>query len=143
MKFRRKSAEEPLETTASPDAPEDVEPVDADAAASAPASSGGPRDVDDVEDLDDVERVDLGSLLLTAVEGLEIRLQVDEGTDQVQSVLHAGPDGAVELRAFAAPRHGDLWGEIRPRIAADLRTMDARLYAKGPMGLAADFAAAG
>ena len=26
----------------------------------------------------------------------------------------AGPDGALELRAFAAPRGGDLWSEARP-----------------------------
>ena len=31
----------------------------------------------------------------------------------------AGADGAVELRAFAAPRGGDLWDEIRPQIAAE------------------------
>ena len=31
---------------------------------------------------------------------------------------------------------------FRPRVAGDLRTMDRRLYATGPMGLAADFAAA-
>ena len=30
---------------------------------------------------------------------------------------------------------------FRPRIAGDLREMDRRLYAAGPMGLAADFAA--
>ena len=30
---------------------------------------------------------------------------------------------------------------FRPRVADDLRTMDRRLYATGPMGLAADFAA--
>jgi acyl CoA:acetate/3-ketoacid CoA transferase len=28
---------------------------------------------------------------------------------------------------------------FRPRVADDLRTMDRRLYATGPMGLAADF----
>ena len=36
----------------------------------------------------------------------------------------------------------DVLGQMgfRPRVADDLRTMDARLYATGPMGLAADFA---
>jgi len=29
---------------------------------------------------------------------------------------------------------------FRPRVADDLRTTDRRVYAKGPMGLAADFA---
>ena len=32
----------------------------------------------------------------------------------------AGPDGALELRAFAAPRNGDLWSEMRPQIAAEV-----------------------
>ena len=31
----------------------------------------------------------------------------------------AAQDGAVELRAFAAPRNGDLWSEVRPQIAAE------------------------
>ena len=31
---------------------------------------------------------------------------------------------------------------FRPRVAEDLRTTDLRLYAGGPMGLAADFGAA-
>jgi hypothetical protein len=110
VKFRRKSAEDRIDAT-----PEgDVETTDADQ-----ASVTGPWDVDDVDDLDAVERVDLGSLVLTPVDGLELRLQVDEANERVQSVMHAGPEGAVELRAFAAPRDGDLWAEVRPRIAAE------------------------
>jgi hypothetical protein len=38
----------------------------------------------------------------------------------VQSVVLAGPNGALELRAFAAPRNGDLWTDVRPQIAADM-----------------------
>jgi hypothetical protein len=45
---------------------------------------------------------------------------VDETSGNVQSVMFAGPEGALELRVFAAPRHGDLWSEVRPQIAADL-----------------------
>ena len=36
--------------------------------------------------------------------GLELQLQVDEASGQVVAVVLAGEDGAVELRAFAAPR---------------------------------------
>jgi hypothetical protein len=112
VKFRRKSAE-----------PVDGTPVEdpADEAPIVEAPTTGPWDVDDLPGglEDGVERVDLGSLLLTNVEGLEIRLQVDEATEEVQSVMLAGAEGAVELRAFAAPRGGDLWDEIRPRIAAE------------------------
>jgi hypothetical protein len=34
--------------------------------------------------------------------------------------MFAGPEGALELKVFAAPRNGDLWNEVRPQIAADL-----------------------
>jgi hypothetical protein len=79
----------------------------------------GPYDADELPD-DGVERVDLGSLLIEPEQGRELRLQVDEASGNVQSVILAGPDGAIELRAFAAPRNGDLWSEVRPQIAADM-----------------------
>ncbi len=82
-------------------------------------TSVGPYDADELPD-DGVERVDLGSLLIQPEEGRELRLQVDEASGNVQSVILAGPDGAIELRAFAAPRNGDLWSEIRPQIAAEM-----------------------
>ncbi len=79
----------------------------------------GPFDADDLPD-DGVERVDLGSLLIAPQDGRELRLQVDEASGEVQSVMLAGADGALEIRAFAAPRNGDLWSEVRPQIAAEM-----------------------
>ena len=109
MRFRRKSVDD-----------DTVEPVggDVDATASDPGLDG-PYDADELPD-DDPERVDLGSLLIAPEPGRELRLQVDEASGQVQSVMLAGNDGAVEIRAFAAPRNGDLWSEVRPQIAADM-----------------------
>lgn len=79
----------------------------------------GPWDSTDTLD-DGLDRVDLGSLLVAPREGSELRLQVDEASGEVQSVMVAGEEGALELRAFAAPRGGDLWSEVRPQIAADV-----------------------
>jgi hypothetical protein len=79
----------------------------------------GPWDSEEVLD-DGLERVDLGSLRVAPREGAELRLQVDENTGEVQSVMLAAEEGALELRAFAAPRNGDLWSEVRPQIAADI-----------------------
>ncbi|WP_432478600.1 DUF3710 domain-containing protein [Nocardioides sp. GXQ0305] len=116
MRFGRRSRPEA--------APEET-PAEAQAVDDAPAveeqevPTGGPFDAEDVEG-DGVERVDLGSLLIPPVDGAELRLQVDERTQQVQAVLLAGSDGALELRAFAAPRNGDLWTEVRPQLAADM-----------------------
>lgn len=107
MKFRRKSAGPGADEVETPE----------EAAPAAPAV--GPFDVDELPE-DGVERVDLGSLLIAPEEDRELRLQVDETTGEVQSVMLASADGAVELRAFAAPRGGDLWSDVRPRIAADM-----------------------
>ena len=109
MKFRRKSAgpgADEVETARRRRAEPAAPPV-------------GPFDVDELPE-DGVERVDLGSLLIAPEDGRELRLQVDETTGEVQSVMLASSDGAVELRAFAAPRGGDLWSDVRPRIAADM-----------------------
>ncbi|WP_395659106.1 DUF3710 domain-containing protein [Nocardioides sp.] len=115
MKFRRKSAEvDPAPETEGPEAEESVEETP-----EVQPRVGGPYDVDDVDEDDPTQRMDLGSLLIAPAAGTEVRLQVDEQTEQVQSVLIAGEDGALELRAFAAARGSDLWGEVRPKIAAD------------------------
>lgn len=79
----------------------------------------GPWDSGEVPD-DGRGRIDLGSLRLAPTNGVELRIQVDDATQEVQSVLLAAPDGGLELRAFAAPRHGDLWSEIRPQLVADV-----------------------
>jgi hypothetical protein len=106
VKFRRKVTEDPLDD----DLVVDVDDGSAD--------EGGPFDADDLESTEG--RVDLGALLLLPVEGTELQLQVDEASGFVSSVMFTGPDGALELKVFAAPRNGDLWSEVRPQIAADL-----------------------
>lgn len=113
--FRRKSRSEPVEPDALDDQVDDV----AEGAAGADGPVQGPWDADDVGD-DGIERVDLGSLRVAPTQGTELRLQVDEQTGEVQSAMLAADDGAIELRAFAAPRGGDLWSEVRPQIAADV-----------------------
>jgi hypothetical protein len=96
----------------------------------------GPHDADAIDLEDGVERLDLGGLLIAPSAGRELRLQVDEATQQVQSVLVAGQDGAVELKPFAAPRNGDLWAEIWPQIADDMRRRGGRVdQREGPHGV--------
>jgi uncharacterized protein DUF3710 len=70
-------------------------------------------------DEEDPGRVDLGGLLVKGRPGFELRLQVDEESQQVAAVLLVGEEGAVELRPFAAPRNADIWTDIRRQIAAE------------------------
>jgi hypothetical protein len=114
VKFRRRSAADDTS-----DQVDEATRADDPTEESAAASAAGPFDADDLPD-DDVKRVDLGSLLIEPEAGRELRLQVDEKSGSVQSVVLAGKDGAIEVRAFAAPRNGDLWSEVRPQIAADM-----------------------
>jgi hypothetical protein len=96
--------------------------------------AGGPLDSEELSK-DNVERVDLGSLLIAPEENRELRLQVDEASGQVQAVMLAGPDGAVELRAFGASRNEDLWAEVRPKIAADVAQQGGTATEReGPFG---------
>ena len=98
--------------------------------------SRGPWDVSEVSvDEEGGDRIDLGSLLVTPHEGLDLQLQVDEASDQVIAVILAGETGAVELRAFAAPRHGDIWDSVRRHVAGEVARMGGTATeVEGPWG---------
>ncbi|MEZ0580867.1 DUF3710 domain-containing protein [Nocardioides sp. MH1] len=122
MKFRRKAGtvSDDIEGDGAPETGAEAsdDRTSGDSADLSEGNGDGPYDYDDLPD-DGVGRVDLGALLVAPVAGRDLRVQVDERSGEVRSVVLAGPDGAVELRAYAAPRNGDLWSEVRPQIAAD------------------------
>lgn len=80
----------------------------------APAPEFGPWDVRHAPG--DVQRLDLGSLQIPAIEGVEVRVQAnpDGGIEQV--VLVDG-ESALQLGVFAAPRTAGIWDEVRDEIA--------------------------
>ena len=89
------------------------------AGARAGGSARGPYDSGEVSDDDGVQRVDLGGLLVVPVEGVELRLEADQATGAVSSVVLATEDAALELRPLAAPKSGGLWDEVRGEIVAE------------------------
>ncbi|HEX6500808.1 MAG TPA: DUF3710 domain-containing protein [Micromonosporaceae bacterium] len=78
----------------------------------------GPYDADDAPE--DVERLDLGSLKIPAVPGVEVRIQADEN-GAIQQVVLVHGDSALQIGAFAAPRSEGIWEEVRAEIADSLR----------------------
>jgi len=84
--------------------------------------SGGPFDLTEVEESDAMEaqRIDLGSLQIPLIEGLEIRVEVDEGTNQPMAITLIRGAGAVQVRLFSAPRSGGGWREARADISRSL-----------------------
>lgn len=117
MRFRRKERLDPIADTQSDPGEPEAEDV-ADQAGNERAR--GPLDSEELPAQGSVERIDLGSLLIEPAPDRELRLQVDQSSGAVQAIHLVGPDGVLELRAFAAPRNGDLWAETRPVIAAEV-----------------------
>lgn len=77
--------------------------------------SAGPFDATEVDD--DGGRLDLGALRITGREGMELRLEIDQEQQHVIAATAVIGESALQLQAFAAPRTGGLWADIRSEIA--------------------------
>lgn len=100
-----------------------------DVASGAPAETGtGPWDAADAPDRPgSVGRIDLGSLRVPAVDGMQIRLENPGGAGQeVSAAVLVLAGSTLELRAFAAPRTTGIWDELREDITAELTRAKAR-----------------
>jgi hypothetical protein len=80
----------------------------------------GPYDVDEAPD-DDLERLDLGSLKIPALPGVEVQIQANEQGEVAAVALIAGAN-AVQLGVFAAPRTEGIWDEVRGELHAGLKS---------------------
>lgn len=96
--------------------PADDEDETGAGARTAAARTTGPWDVTEVDGRDG--RVDLGALWMRGVQGMELRLEVDQESQQVNAATAVLGDSALQVQAFAAPRSAGLWDEIRSEIAA-------------------------
>jgi len=119
---------------------------DAHAARSGPSGSAltGPFDISQVV-TGELLRIDFGSLLVPAVDGMQVRLELNEEQQPV-AVSVVLEDTVLQLQAFAAPRSEGIWDEIRQEIAEGIRGSQGRAHeAAGPFGreLRADVPAPG
>ncbi|SDE37411.1 DUF3710 domain-containing protein [Auraticoccus monumenti] len=96
----------------------------------------GPFDISEVDlEADDIKRVDLGALVITPREGMELRLQVAQDSGQVVSAMVLVGQSALELAVFAAPRSGGLWAEIRADVIEATRAQrGSTTLVEGPFG---------
>jgi hypothetical protein len=90
----------------------------------------------DIEPLPGRARIDLGSMIITGFGGAELRLQVAEETQQIVSAMLINGDSALELGAYAAPRSGGLWPELREEIVeAATEAGGSAALVEGPFGV--------
>jgi hypothetical protein len=91
-----------------------AEPAREPSPARAPA---GPYDVSEAPP--GVTRLDLGSLRIPSVPGVEVRVQANQ-QGVVQQVFLVHGDSALQLGVFAAPRTESIWDEVRAEIRKSL-----------------------
>lgn len=109
------------------DAPDSVDAVEE----ARPAR--GPKDQSAVAGLEG--RLDLGSVWLRGVPGMELRLEVDEPRQKVIAAQLVIGDSQMQVQAFAAPRSSGIWDEIRDEIAQSLATGGGTAEEiEGPLG---------
>lgn len=87
------------------------EPDRADAPA--PPEHTGPYDVADAPDED---RIDLSGLQVPMVDGMELRLEMDQRTRAVTGANLVLDGSSLQLQAFAAPKSRSLWDEVRASL---------------------------
>lgn len=109
------------DAAADPDAPPPVAEYD---------RAEGPFDLSEADEADPAagQRIDLGCLQIPMLEGLEIRVEVEQTSNEPVAVTLVKGEGAVQVRAFAAPRSGGAWAEayrdIRQQLISDGGTVD-------------------
>ncbi|HLS34425.1 MAG TPA: DUF3710 domain-containing protein [Brevibacterium sp.] len=79
----------------------------------------GPFDVDD--DVPERHRLSMGALAVPVLDGMQIRLETEDGTDRVLGVTMVHGKAAMQLQVFAAPRGEGIWRSIREEIADSVR----------------------
>lgn len=93
----------------------------------------GPYDVSEWPEIDG--RLDLGALRVPIGRGMQVRLDLEQGSGRVIGVTLSFGASHAQLQVFAAPRSLGLWDELRPELARGLvDSGGAAEVVKGTMG---------
>ncbi|WP_349897977.1 DUF3710 domain-containing protein [Parafrigoribacterium soli] len=104
-------------------------------------SKSAPEDRGTAGPLDEAEAnavrpyVDLGGVKILPREGLQLRLEVEEGSQRVVAVGLDYAGSSLQVQPFAAPRSSGLWHEIRGQITEQIARQGGTTTLKeGPFG---------
>lgn len=133
---RREDADQPgLVPDDAPDGSVEHEPAGQEPAEPGAPGRGDPAagPWDAAEAVPPQDRVDFGSLLVPVGEGFEIQLNIADDQGPLIAVVRG--ESALQLQAFAAPKSGGLWEDVRHEIAAAVAEAGgASEEADGPFG---------
>lgn len=127
------------DTTSQPDPSEPTDPEDSvgldDQSKSAPTDRETEGPFDESEANPVRPYVDLGGVKILPRDGLQLRLEVEEGSQRVVAVGLDYAGSTLQVQPFAAPRSSGLWHEIRDQIADQIAKQGGTTkLSDGPFG---------
>ena len=96
----------------------------------------GPFDITEVDlGADKVQRLDFGSLVVTPFDGMQLQMQINQATEQVQALLVVNDESAIEVALFAAPARSSMLAEVRADMASATEVAGGTMkLVEGPLG---------
>lgn len=70
----------------------------------------------DESDAPEEDRIDLGGLQVPTIDGMELRMEVDQRTSAVTGANLVIGGSSVQVQAFAAPKSRGLWDDVRTSL---------------------------
>lgn len=70
----------------------------------------------DAADAPEEDRIDLGGLLVPTIDGMELRMEVDQRSGAVTGANLVIEGSSLQVQAFAAPKSRGLWEEVRSSL---------------------------
>ena len=116
---RRKKRSQGEDPTTAPDAEAQHEAVGAPDPDDEPVQDEAPRGEHledgpyDERDAPEEDRIDLGGLRVPVIDGMELRMEVDQRSGSVTGANLVIGGSALQVQAFAAPKTRGLWEDVR------------------------------
>lgn len=70
----------------------------------------------DAHEAPEEDRIDLGALLVPTIDGMELRMEVDQRSGNVTGANLVIEGSSLQVQAFAAPKSRGLWDEVRTSL---------------------------
>jgi hypothetical protein len=86
----------------------------------APVRERRPLDDEEAGGDGSMPRLDLGCLRVPVLPGTEVRVEMNEAQQPIAATIVHG-NNSLQVLAFAAPRNGGIWDEVRTEIAESVR----------------------
>jgi hypothetical protein len=94
--------------------------ADSDVIDVAPVRDRRPLDDEEAGGDATMPRLDLGCLRVPVLPGTEVRVEMNEAQQPIAATIVHGTN-SLQVLAFAAPRNGGIWDEVRTEIAESVR----------------------